>query len=63
MKEKRLKIVYCGGVMSKTEFFKDVTANMMRFYMPDKIFAKYVKEKDDKKRSALFKKHAKDVIS
>ena len=59
----------CGGVMSETEFFKDVEAHMMAWYMPDEIFKEYMEARADKRKfmqeyaDKLFKKHARDVIS
>ena len=54
----------CGGVMSKTEFFKNVEANMMAYYMDDENFALYKRLREsggtaDKKAAQdLFKRKA-----
>ena len=58
----------CGGVMGKTEFFKNVGANMMAWYMEDKIFKEYKEARQDRRKfmqkyaDELFKKHARSVI-
>lgn len=33
----------CGGIISKTEFFKNMDANMMATYLPDKKYKEYRK--------------------
>lgn len=58
----------CGGVMSRTEFFKDVEANMMAYYMEDENFELYKRLKnskgkaDQKAATELFKKCAISLI-
>lgn len=53
--------------MSETEFFKDVEAHMMAFYMDDENFALYQRLSaggmaDQKAASDLFKKKARSFI-
>ena len=50
----------CGGVMSETEFFKDVEANMMAYYMKDENFEVYKKLRKGNKDAARkwFNKYA-----
>lgn len=57
----------CGGVMSKTEFFKNVEANMMAYYMDDENFEMYKRLKkggtaDQKAASELFRLKARSFI-
>ena len=51
--------------MSETEFFKDVGAHMMAFYMEDENFAEYKKWTElgkDKLAHDIFEKCARSVI-
>jgi hypothetical protein len=59
----------CGGVMSKTEFFKgDIWGNMMAYYMEDDKFEIYKKLKsskgiaDQKSAKEWFDKYAMSFI-
>ena len=52
----------CGGVVSKSMFDSDPMAYMMAFYMEDKKFEEYKKEKNQEKRKKIFNEFAKSAI-
>lgn len=52
----------CGGVVSQSVFNRDPWGHMMAYIMEDKQYAKYVAEKDDKKREQMFEKFARSAI-
>lgn len=53
----------CGGfVLSETEFFKDVWANMMGYYMEDNKYEAYQMIKNPKEKHRFFDKHARSII-
>jgi hypothetical protein len=52
----------CGGVINQSTFDSEPMAYMMAYVMPDDIFEIYKKEKDEKKRHAMFNKFARSMI-
>ena len=52
----------CGGVISESKYLSNPWAYMMAWRLPDDKYAKYIAEKDEKKKRRIFEKYARSSI-